>query len=348
MYMIYDIVDNDLKKAGLLTADAPNVKPNIIGNKSFLDSKAVLAGNTDQLSADIDHPFASFTDTLRTQIQVAPWLADNEAIALLAESAVEGRTVTDAEWQTTTWWKEHTEAEREWLRTYNSDPATATQLITDTQLSVQNSLQAAGVSNAPDALVDWVSNKFVSGQWSEAYTSEQIGLFADPYAQGTRDTEFENYLSSTAISGVDRTTQREREVEELFNTWLGPTLGNLTDSEKAEIAGRMRDDPDYKDTLVDSLKQSRLAAFSNYTNPELTYQDIARPWRNLTTSVWGQTADETQGWWQEMVKSNDFTTAQTTLREKGLENNIAQVTQDATGALTQALGEGLATQGVNQ
>jgi len=348
MYMIYDIVDNDLKKAGLLTADAPNVKPNIIGNKSFLDSKAVLAGNTDQLSADIDHPFASFTDTLRTQIQVAPWLADNEAIALLAEAAVEGRTVTDAEWQTTTWWKEHTQAERDWLRTYNSDPATASQLISDTQLAVQNSLQASGVSNAPDALVDWVSNKFVSGQWSEAYTSEQIGLFADPYAQGTRDTEFENYLSSTAISGVDRTTEREREVEELFNTWLGPTLGKLTDNEKAEIAGRLRDDPDYKDTLVDSLKQSRLAAFGNYTNPELTYQDIARPWRNLTTSVWGQTADETQGWWQEMVKSNDFTTAQTTLREKGLENNIAQVTQDATGALTQALGEGLATQGVNQ
>ena len=134
----------------------------------------------------------------------------------------------------------------------------------------------------------------------------------------------------------------------MFATWLGPTLGKLTDQEKAEMAGRLRDNPDYKDTLIGSLKQSRLAAFSNYTNPELTYDDIARPWRNLTTSVWGQTADETQGWWQEMVKSNDFATAQTTLREKGLENNITQVTQDATQALTQALGEGLATQGVNQ
>jgi hypothetical protein len=349
MYMAYEVVGNDAKKAGLLTADAPNATLNAEVNKAFFDSVAVLAGNTDQLSADIDHPFASFTDTLRTQIQVAPWLADNEAIALLAEAAVEGRTVTDAEWQTTTWWKEHTQAERDWLRTYNSDPATATQNITDAQLSVQNSLVAAGVSNAPDSLVDWIANKFVSGQWSEIYTTEQLGLFADPYAQGTRDTELENYLSSTALTGVDRTTQREREVEELFNTWLGPTLGKLTDSEKAEIAGRMRDDPDYKDTLVDSLKQSRLAAFSAYTNPELTYEDIARPWRNLTTSVWGQTADETQGWWQEMVKSNDFTTAQTTLREKGLENNIAQVTQDATQALTQALGQGsVAEAGVNQ
>ena len=49
--------------------------------------------------------------------------------------------------------------------------------------------------------------------------------------------------------------------------------------------------------------------------------------------MWGQTADETQGWWQDMVKSNDFAQAQTTLREKGLEQDITQVTQDATKAL---------------
>ena len=110
----------------------------------------------------------------------------------------------------------------------------------------------------------------------------------------------------------------------------------------------MRDDPDYEDALINSLKQSRLAAFSNYTNPELTYEDIARPWRNLTTSVWGQNADETQGWWQEMVKSNDYTTAQATLRERGLENNIAQVNIEATEALQQALGQGSISQsGVN-
>jgi hypothetical protein len=197
-------------------------------------------------------------------------------------------------------------------------------------------------------LINWVAGKYVSGEWSQTYTTEQISLFADPYATGKRDASFENYLSSTALTGVDRTTEREREVRELYGKWLGPTLGNLNDNEVAEIAGRLRDDPDYQDQLVQSLKQSRLAAFSNYTNPELTYEDIARPWRNLTTSVWGQTADETQGWWQEMVKSNDFAQAQNTLREKGLEQDVTQVTQDATQALQQALGQGTVSQsGVN-
>lgn len=348
IYMAYELKDNDVFAAGLLTQGETAPQPNAIMNKAFFDSIAIVTGNTDQLSADIDNPFASFVETISEQAQVAPWITDPEMISLIAEAAVEGRTVSDAEWQTTNWYQTHNESEREWLRTYYSDPSTATQLTTDAQIAVANSLQAAGVSNAPEALINWVAGKYVSGEWSQTYTTEQISLFADPYATGKRDASFENYLSSTALTGIDRTTEREREVRELYSKWLGPTLGKLTDQETAEIAGRLRDDPDYQDQLVQSLKQSRLAAFSNYTNPELTYEDIARPWRNLTTSVWGQTADETQGWWQEMVKSNDFAKAQTTLREKGLEQDITQVTQDATQALQQALGQGQVSQsGVN-
>jgi hypothetical protein len=348
IYMAYELKDNDLVNAGLLTKGETAPQPNATMDQAFFDSIAIVTGNTDQLSSLIDNPFASFVETVGEQSQVAPWITDPEMISLIAEAAVEGREVTDAEWQTTNWYQTHNEGEREWLRTYYSDPSTATQLTTDAQIAVANSLQAAGVSNAPESMINWVAGKYVSGEWSQTYTTEQINLFADPYATGKRDVQFENYLSSTALTGVDRTTEREREVRELYNKWLGPSLGKLTDNETAEIAGRLRDDPDYQDQLVNSLKQSRLAAFSNYTNPELTYEDIARPWRNLTTSVWGQTADETQGWWQEMVKSNDFAKAQTTLREKGLEQDVTQVTQDATQALQQALGQGSVSQtGVN-
>ncbi len=348
IYMAYEVKDNNLVNAGILSPEATAPQPNATMDQAFFDSIAIVTGNTDQLSAEIDNPFASFVETISEQSQVAPWITDPEMISLIAEAAVEGRTVTDAEWQTTNWYQTHNESEREWLRTYYEDPSTATQLTTDSQIAVANSLQAAGVSNAPEALINWIAGKYVSGEWSQTYTTEQISLFADPYAEGKRDTSFTNYLSSTALTGVDRTTEREREVRELYSKWLGPSLGKLTDNEVAEIAGRLRDDPEYKDQLVQSLKQSRLAAFSNYTNPELTYEDIARPWRNLTTSVWGQTADETQGWWQEMVKSNDFASAQTTLREKGLEQDITQVTQDATQALQQGLGQGTVSQlGVN-
>ena len=348
MYMAYEVYRNDLVEAGLISKDAPIPTISPIRKEDFDRVAILFSGDTNQLTQDNRNPFASFTETITEQSQVAPWITDPEDDFFIAEAAVEGREVADAEWQTTNWYQTNNQSQRDWLRTYYADPATATQTITDGQIAVANSLQAAGVSNAPEALVNWMSSKYVTGDWSQTYTTEQISLFADPYAEGKRDESLENYLSSTALTGVDRTTEREREVTELYNRWLGPTLGKLTDNERAEIAGKLRDDPDYEDALVNSLKQSRLAAFSNYTNPELTYEDIARPWRNLTTSVWGQTADETQGWWQEMVKTNDFAQAQTTLREKGLEQDVTQVTTDATQALQQALGQGSVSQtGVN-
>ena len=348
IYLAYELVGNDLYEAGLITQGMDEPQFNAIMDQRFFDSIAVVTGNTDQLTADIDNPFASFVETISEQAQVAPWITDPEMLELIAEAAVEGRTVSDAEWQTTTWYQTHSESEREWLRTFYADPSTAAQTITDGQIAVGNALQAAGVSNAPEALVNWIADKFVTGQWTQNYTTEQISLFADPYAEGKRDTDFESYLTSTAITGVDRTSQREAEVRQLYSEYLGPVLGKITDGEAAEIAGKLRNDPDYRDQLVASLKQSRLAAFSAYTNPELTYEDIARPWRNLTASVWGQTADETQGWWQDMVKTNDFAQAEETLRTKGLELDITQVTQDATTALTQALGQGNISQsGVN-
>ena len=348
IFLAYELQGNDLYQAGLITQGMDEPQFNAIMDQAFFDSIAVVTGNTDQLTADIDNPFASFVETISEQAQVAPWITDPEMLELIAEAAVEGRTVSDAEWQTTTWYQTHSESEREWLRTFYADPSTSAQTITDGQIAVGNALQAAGVSNAPEALVNWIADKFVTGQWTQNYTTEQISLFADPYAEGKRDTDFESYLTSTAITGVDRTSQREAEVRQLYSQYLGPVLGKITDGEAAEIAGKLRNDPDYRDQLVAGLKQSRLAAFSAYTNPELTYEDIARPWRNLTASVWGQTADETQGWWQDMVKTNDFAQAEETLRTKGLELDITQVTQDATTALTQALGQGNISQsGVN-
>ena len=348
LYLAYELKDNDLFSAGLLSQGETAPQPNATMDQAFFDAIAIVTGNTDQLSAEIDNPFASFVETITEQSQVAPWITDPEMLALIAEAAVEGRTVSDAEWQTTNWYRTHSEAEREWLRTYYEDPSTAAQSITDGQIAIANALQASGVANAPEALVNWIADKFVTGQWTQNYTTEQISLFADPYATGKRDTDFESYLTSTAITGVDRTSQREAEVRELYAQYLGPVLGKVTDSEAAELAGRLRNDPDFKDQLIAGLKQSRLAAFSNYTNPELTYEDIARPWRNLTVSVWGQSADETQGWWQEMVKTNDFAKAEETLRTKGLELDVTQVTQDASSALTQALGQGNISQlGVN-
>jgi len=348
IWMAYDVVGNDLFKAGLLTEGFEYKGPNGSPSKSWFDTTAILSGNSNQLIGMDSDPFASFVETYKEEALLRPWLLDNQFIELQAEAALEDRDISESEWRATTWYQTNNQAKRDWMDIELSDPSEAQRQRDDLEIYYKNQLQGLGVSNVPDGLIQWVSSQNITGSWSDLKTAEQLQLFADPYKTGERDDDMLNLISTSGFGDVDRTSAREKEVVELYRKWLGPSLGSLTQDEVSSIAGRLRDDPDYEDALVNSLKQSRLAAFGNYTNPELTYEDIARPWRNLTTSVWGQNADEKQGWWQEMLKSNDYSTAQTTLREKGLEQNINQVSVDASQALQNALGQGSVSQsGVN-
>ena len=355
IWIFYEVKDNDLYEAGILTPGAP-YEINMMLTEEQIDG-FVYGGNTADLPGNdprtgrAPHPFTSFVENVSTQAQIAPWILDVDSVKLLAEAALEGREVTEAEWRMTNWYQTHSEAEREWQRLYYADPTTAQNTVNDYKIQVSRALQAAGVTGGfdpetgmeravPDALAGWIASKWVSGQWTESYTTEQLALFADPFRSGVRDVELGNYIATAGVDGLERTAEQEDRVRQLYTQWLGPVFGKLTDQEVAQQAGRIRNDPDFEQALIEQLKNNRLALFPQYTNPELTYNDIATPWRNLTTSVWGKAADETQSWWQDMVASNNFTEGTATLRSKGLEQNVDQVTIEATEALQKALGQG--------
>jgi len=365
IWIFYEVKDNDLYEAGILTPGAP-YEINMMLTEEQIDG-FVYGGNTADLPGNdprtgrAPHPFTSFVENVSTQAQIAPWILDIDSVKLLAEAALEGREVTEAEWRMTNWYQTHSESEREWQRLYYADPTTAQNTVNDYKIQVSRALQAAGVTGGfdpetgmeravPDALAGWIASKWVSGQWTESYTTEQLALFADPFRSGVRDVELGNYIATAGVDGLERTAEQEDRVRQLYTQWLGPVFGKLTDQEVAQKAGRIRNDPDFEQALIEQLKNNRLALFPQYTNPELTYNDIATPWRNLTTSVWGKSADETQSWWQDMVATNNFTEGAATLRSKGLEQNVDQVTIEATEALQKALGQGsqVADLGVNR
>ena len=153
--MFYEVKSNDLYKAGILTQDAP-YEINLFLTEEEIDDY-IVAGNTAELpgndpnTGQAPHPFLSFVDNLTTQAQIAPWLLDKQSISLLAEAALEGREVSEAEWRVTDWYQEHSEAEREWLRLYNADPSTATAQKNDYKIQVSRALQAAGVTGGFDS-----------------------------------------------------------------------------------------------------------------------------------------------------------------------------------------------------
>jgi hypothetical protein len=173
-------------------------------------------------------------------------------VNLLAEATLEGRTVTDAEWQSTNWWRTHTQAEKDWLllaQSSTSDfagslPADAQNKIDNDRLGIRNLMEQSGIANPSDELINWVSEKFTTGTWSEAYTADQITVLSDPTLEANLDTDLDSFITSGAID-YDTTRAGESQVKRLVKEILGPVFGgNLADSQIQKWAGMIRNDPD--------------------------------------------------------------------------------------------------------
>jgi len=303
----------------------------------FYATGVLRHGDTRELVNTRVHPWELLKQHYEQEVAIKPYLADPEILALWAAAMMEGREITEGELKTTNWWRTHSQAEREWLLLNASDPATADRLIRDNRLRVADLLRSSGVANASEALINLIADNWTQGKWTEVYALQQIRLLADPYAEGELDPELRGMTE-----GLDRTREREDEVRQMIQRWLGPAYAaNWSDQHIAEWAGRLRNDPDAKQELEDVLRKHRMALFPEYDNPNLTYEDIAAPWRGVVQQIWGQTADETDPLFMRIVRTNDLATAEQILRTEGLRRGIGTVVNDLVASATSAFGGGV-------
>jgi hypothetical protein len=91
--------------------------------------------------------------------------------------------------------------------------------------------------------------------------------------------------------------------------------------------------------LVDHLRQQRMALFPNYTNPNLTYNAIVSPVRQLAGQVWGQPVDD-ETMLIDLANMKDYNEMAQRLREQGIQQGIRQPVEDALqGLMSTSLGE---------
>ncbi len=292
----------------------------------FNRTGALNFGTTDEIPDPGEgvHPFDAILTNFETEVKVKPWLADPEILALWAGAAIEGRSVSSAELQGSEWWRTHSNLEREWLSLNASDPATAAKLIEDNRLQVNSLLQAAGVDNASIELINFIADRWTNGSWTEVKTLTQIQGLGDPLARVILDPELEVFRQ-----GLDTIKGREEEVRSTIQRWLGPALSvGWTDDIITRWAGELRNNPDAETELLEVLRGQRLALFPEYENPNLTYDDIAAPWRGVWQQLWGQVPDETDALFTRIVRLNDLEGASQILRTKGIETGNASVVQD--------------------
>lgn len=301
-----------------------------MSSDEFRSRSPWLGGLSAELQNTSEEPFVQFVSDFNEAAKLRPWLHDPSMLAVMAGSYLEGRAPTQDELSQTDWWNEHTADERSWMeRSVTLGRDELDRLREDAARAVGESLRQAGVNNAPDALVNLIAEKRLTGKWSQTYTAEQIRKLADPFAAGELDGDL-----VTAMSGseLDTTRQHEEAVRQLMSRWLGPEMGRFSESNVKEWAGKLRNDPDAETELVEMLRQQRLALLPKYDNPNLTYEDIIQPVRNLATNVWGQPVGD-ESFLVDLANTMDYTVMSQRLRERGLKTGVRKVVQDSLSGL---------------
>ncbi len=134
--------------------------------------------------------------------------------------------------------------------------------------------------------------------------------------------------------GLDTTRAEEDTVEALLQSWVGPHAAKGYDAAwVSEWAGRLRNDDDAEQELVEILKGARMANLPGWENENLRYADIAPIARSLFNQVWGVDADESDPLFLDVLNMQDRFAASQKLRSVGRERGVDKVVQDALSGL---------------
>ena len=329
----------DYESQSFRPASADEISSTIpFGNIAELYDPRLLAQGTT--------PWEGFIDYLDKEADLRPWLEDEEMVFLLAEATLEGRTVTEAEWKTTNWWRTHTQDERDWLllsqgKPVDELPEDAKSKLQDDKITIRNVMVQNGIANPPETLINWVSDKFTTGQWSDVYTEDQVKLLADPSKLGNRDIDLTNFITSGEVA-VDSTMSGQDRVQDLYLEYLGPVFGKLNDVDLAKEAGNLRNDPDYEQVLKKNLTATKKSLYPMYAE-DVTYRQFSSPWENFTTNAWGQQIDTSSNTFQEVLKLNDIVKASQYLTKEGLKQGVDKVVNEALDGL-KVFGQGVRIQ----
>lgn len=319
--LLYSITTEELKA---IFPDSDPVYDKKVTTASIAKLGGIYAGTAEDPYGD---PYADFIDQIEKEAKIKPWMKDADMLAIMWEAALEKRAPTEAEISQTNWWKTHSESERAWLNVVLFDPRTADQMVTDARLGVRQALIDAGISNPTAELIDYMSGEWVQGRWSDMELQAQVRGLADPASGITLDDGVTKIVAGMD-QPLDTSQQYEEKVRNEVLKWLGPAYGKWGGTQIAQWAGKLRNDPDGMEALTQMLRSQRMALFPEYANENLTYDDIAAPWRNMISNTWGQTPDETDPFFTSIIRMNDYAEASRQLRREGLRRDIGKVQLD--------------------
>jgi hypothetical protein len=318
----------------------------VIYDRVLTDAELTQVGAFDHgIATEIDitegNPFEGWASQYEKESKTRPYLLDPEVSALIIAAGLEGRVPSAAELEATHYFQTHSKDQIDWIVKEASDPIGAAAERDANRRYVKQALISAGVYNPDDRLINYVADRFTTALWTQTMMNDQINALADPYYDAPIDAGLQELIDSDSDPiELDRTTEKEEWVAETARKWLGPVYGTLSDQQIKDIAGRLRNDPNYEEEWIGSLKAQRTALFPAYTDVDATYDEIAQPWRSVWFDIMGTEADEGATVFQNVVQGNDLQAAKTSIRKHGLDTSNKKVSTDFARDAFRAFGRG--------
>jgi hypothetical protein len=318
----------------------------VVYDRVYTDAELTAIGALDEgIATEIDltegNPFEGWVDRYEREAKTRPYLLDPEVAALFAAAGLEGRPPSTAEIQGTAWFQEHSEAEQAWLLLDASNPKGAAQVRDANRRVVRQLLTSAGVFEPDQRVVDYIADRWTTGVWSETMARDQINAVADPFYDSPVDEGLVEFIDNPDDPiTIDRNTDQEEFVRATARKWLGPSFGALNPDQVRDIAGRLRNDPNYQEEWIADLQKQRLAMFPEYEDPDRSYDEIAQPWRAVWFDIMGEDPDETASQFQGVVQGNDLFEGRAAIRQHGLDTRNATVEQAFAADAFRAFGGG--------
>lgn len=287
----------------------------------------------------IRDPWAGFTSRMDRARERFPWFdEDPEVFAIVAGAYLEGREVEEWEIEGTDYFQSVSGAEREAMRMQLSDPVGYEDRYKNIAIDVSDYYGIHGVDPNQD-VVDWLSREVNAGRMTAAMAKEQIAVLVGR-GTGELDDRFSEWLTDNDVQQGGATSYLQ-EVRDLYTEWLGP-MYPPDDAALTRWAKRLTDNyAGGKDMLENMLRQHRVALYPQYENPNLTYNDIAAPWKSFTERIWGVPVEDTDTAIQRIIGLNDAMEAQKVARKVGSDRGYTRIVEEMAATLEGSMRSGV-------
>ena len=248
-----------------------------------------------------------FIESLETEAKYKPYIFSKDArgrydyLAVVLEAAKEGRTAREAELAQTTWWKTHTDTERQEMLFAHQDPATFSKRGIQTREDIISKMMAAGLTTLDPAIIDAITQKAQYGTFTDTDIQKTIQKLANPLIRYTLDPEIKAAAEGKTLETIEMT----RGIEDAINAILGPGVADNYNLDQL-LAEYQSNPTAFQQEFLPKLQDQFQTKYEQYKGTNVrAYEDIAPDLRAEWQSVTGSMPNETTSQWKTFIATND-------------------------------------------